>query len=100
MQVVPFSPPLGGLGRPELPRLPVCQESGSAMLLGTVPGEHPGTPGGCCLALTRPLRNTQEGKSNFIRSLIRSLHVRVLGTSFLEVDAALLQEANTIPSGA
>lgn len=39
----PFPPPLGGLGSPELPRPPcVCQESGSAMLLGAAPESSPG----------------------------------------------------------
>lgn len=56
------------------------------------PGPLPGRP----LGLARPFGNGQEGKSNFI--LARDfLRVVGAGSSSLARDAALLQEASSIP---
>lgn len=54
------APPLPWAGR----GVPGCR----GCRWGTVPREHPGTPGGCRLALSRPPGQAQERKPNFIFS--------------------------------
>ena len=95
----PFSPPPGGLGCPELPRLPcVCvRRVAVPCYWEPFPGGQPRTQRGRSLVLSQPLENGQDGKSNFI-PLCDFLLVG-LGNSTLAMDAALLRRQASSLSG-
>lgn len=93
----PLAPGAGGFGRPEWPRLPVCVSGeGQCLLLATVPGERPGPAG--------PLPGPLSALRGWARRKIKLYPSRRLpacvgaGNGALARDAALLQEAGSIPS--
>lgn len=91
-----LAPSTAGFGRPELARPPVCVSGGGpCLLLGTVPGGHAGPAG--------PLPGPRSALRGGARREIKLCPSRRLpacvgtGNGALARDAALLQEAGSIP---